>query len=188
MSLGFPPVSPTLKHASSKFVQFKYCLAGRVACGSNISHMVGCLSFDAQFAASKLLRMMKRCGTQSLIVLNLRVRIKTANPPSITVASIAVASKSAATLYTQNLPEHTSKLEETYEAEGGQVSRRRHQQFRVVQRNAHPLEARLEDGTRQLRLLPNEQRFYLQRGKGDDERRPFLGSPVNYASDLCTAI
>lgn len=74
MSLGFAPISPTLKHASSKFVQFKYCLPGRAACRSNISHMVGCLSFDAQFAASKLLRMMKRCGTHSLIVLNLRDR------------------------------------------------------------------------------------------------------------------
>lgn len=67
----------------------------------------------------------------------------------------------AAAIYYSNLPEHTSKLEETYEAEGGQVSRRRQQQFRIVQRDAHPLETRLEHGTRQLRLLPNEQRFYL---------------------------
>lgn len=62
-----------------------------------------------------------------------------------------------------NLPEHTSKLEETYEAEGGQVSRHPQQQLRVVQRDAHPLEARLEHGTCQLRLLLNEQRFYLQK-------------------------
>lgn len=69
-----------------------------------------------------------------------------------------------------NLPEHTSKLEETYEAEGGQVGRRQ-QQLRVVQRDAHPLETRLEHGTRQFCPLRHDQRFYLQReSEGDDER------------------
>jgi len=60
-------------------------------------------------------------------------------------------------------------LEETYEAEGGQVSHRR-QQLRLVQRDAHLLEARLEYGTRQLRLLLNE-KLYLQREEKHDERR-----------------
>lgn len=60
---------------SSKFEQFKYSLPGKAARRSSISHMVGCLPFDVQFSSSKLFRMIKRCGTHSLIVLNLRNRI-----------------------------------------------------------------------------------------------------------------
>lgn len=67
--------SPTLKHVSSKFEQFKYRLPGKAAWRSSISHMVDCLPFGLQFSSSKLLRMIKRCGTHSLIVLNLRNRI-----------------------------------------------------------------------------------------------------------------
>lgn len=54
-------------------MQFKYRLAGRAARRSNLSHIVGCLP-NVQFSSSKLLRMMNRCGTHSLIVLNLRSR------------------------------------------------------------------------------------------------------------------
>lgn len=108
------PISPTLKHSSSKLVQFKYCLPGRAARRSNISHMVGCLSFDVQLAASKLLRIIKRCGTHSLIVLNLRDR--TANRVDYRRADYRRVESIAATLL---------KLTRAYFQIGGNLRSRR---------------------------------------------------------------
>jgi len=70
--------------------------------------------------------MMKRCGTHSLMMLNLREQRNR-------VPRRSVARSIGGRRGSPNLPEHTSKLEETYEEEGGQVSHRRQQQLRVVQ-------------------------------------------------------
>jgi len=162
---------PTLKNTSSKFEQFKYCLPGRVTRGSSSSQKVGCLSFGVQFFSSKLLTIIKSCGTHSLIMWNLRNRTVFVTAfEYYRVEKRPVAPRLIQT-YPSILPNWrklTKQKADRWLASNIFVL---YNEMRILSRLS------LSMGRANCVFCRTNSAFIYNEKRGDDERRPFLGSP-----------